>query len=357
MIARPHTDGHIHVVVVADVSALGGVEDHAGGLPVLLSVAAGTGSIGLHGEGDIAVVQLGDQSAVVVGGIAPVVRPLDHAVRGEELVLDRQLQAVGEGVGDVVALATSLSLQLREGNAVVLEGGRGHEGGLDGGGAVGVHEVAQGLAGGLGAADALHLARVVAVVRALLLALARVDEGVEGIALGVGAGEHDVAGDQLLDGGDLLKAVVNAPVGQTGAGHALAVLDGLGHVAALEVDPVHQTVTAHGLGVVVEDGIDGGVTVHELTVADVVADLLGVVQDGGGYLAVGSVEQMPQLVGDDSAVDGVLVGHGAGGGVIVMLKDACRGKTDLEAAHSMYLLCLFRSVNQRSLRSRYCSSR
>ncbi len=316
VLARPHTDGNVEVVVVPRVGTLGGVQDHGLEFPRALAVAAVAGGVGAHGDGDVAVREVGDKTRLVVGGVGPVVRPLDNAVPGEEFIANVQSQTVGENVGEGVVGGQRPTLEPREGNAVVGKRGLGVKSRHNRGGAVAVHEVVDGLQGGLGGVDADVGACVVAVVLPLLLALARMDKDVQGVALVARPHEDHVAGLQFLNGFDFFESLLDAPVGQRRPRAALAVLDGLDHDACLKENPVHEAIAGHDLGVVVESGIDGRVAVDELTVADVVADLFSVVQNGGPHAAVRLVEGTSQLVGDNGAIDAMLIGKRAGLGIV-----------------------------------------
>ena len=312
MIPRPHTVGGDGVVVIVDVGAVGDKEAEGLRLPRVLLVAAGAGGVGSHGDGQIAVAEVLDQRASAIGGIAPVVRPAGHAVVLQKFRDHRQLHSVGEGVDHAVGLASHRDLQLIKGRPAVGKGEGGHRDGTHRGGAAGADEVVQRLAGGLGTADALVLARVVAVVHPLFLSLARVDEGVQGIAVLVGTDEDHVAGEKLLHRVDAGKTMLQTPIRQPRAADALAVDVGLIRKARAVQDPIHQTVTADDAGIVVEGGVDGGVTVDKFLVADGIADALGVVEDGGADLPSRGVEHPTRGVVDSTAVEGVFVGKGAG---------------------------------------------
>ena len=146
----------------------------------------------------------------------------------------------------------------------------------------------------------------------LFLSLARVDEGVQGIAVLVGTDENHVAGEKLLHRVDAGKALLQTPIRQPRAADALAVDVGLIRKACAVEDPVDQTVTADDAGVVIEGGIDRGVAIDEFLVTDGIADALGVIHQSGGYFPARGVAEHALGVVDGAAVQGIFVGKGYG---------------------------------------------
>ena len=113
------------VVGVRDVRSLRYPKTKHIRLPGALPVATGARRVGVKRNRNVAVIEIGDATAVMVGRIVPAVYPAHDSVVILALDVAGQFQSVRERVDGVVPLLPYRAVQLREGDAVIVEGKAG----------------------------------------------------------------------------------------------------------------------------------------------------------------------------------------------------------------------------------------
>ena len=113
------------VVGVRDVRSLRYPKAKHIRLPGALPVATGARRVGVKRNRNVAVIEIGDATAVMVGRIVPAVYPAHDSVVILALDVAGQFQSVRERVDGIVPLLPYRAVQLREWDAVIVEGKAG----------------------------------------------------------------------------------------------------------------------------------------------------------------------------------------------------------------------------------------